>query len=673
MTAPDGAPGDELGSRVALRGDLLLAAAPGRDSSRGQVRVYRRNAQSGGWTEVTKLGGELAAGDRFGTSMAVGADRILIGAPGVTAPGFLGGAPPRSGAVFKFRRVRSNWEADGKLTMATDSTVKAFGASLLLDDNELLVGSPLSKGFAGAVYRFRRDAGTNWQPAGELPAVPGMFGAALQRDGADLLVGAPVVQQAGAVVVMRKGASGDWQEAQRLTVEAVGFGAAFGTTIAASEGTAVVAGPIAEFFEGAAYLYRREGAGQWRPLTKVVGDSPGLPAIAGRELKCESGKVRLFPCADVDLVAFMPLSALGSKRGIMVNDIWGWSDSTSGREFALVGRLDGTAFVEVTDPSNPVYIGELPFHAGARPNLWRSVKVYKNHAFIVSDGAGPHGMQIFDLSQLLSTTTRPATFKETAHYDKIHSAHTIAIDEASGFAYTTGNSMGGETCGGALHMIDIREPTKPTFAGCFADRATGRAGTGYTHESQCTVYHGPDTRYAGRQICFNASETAIGIADVTDKSAPKKLSHASYPNVGYAHQGWLSEDHKHFFLNDELDEIEGHVQKTRTIVWDVTNLEDPVVLTEFMGTTEASDHNMYVKGKYLYQSNYVAGLRVIDVSDPAKPVEVGFFDTVPYGENKAGFAGSWSNYPFFKSGVVAVGSMREGLFLVRPKPRAPVP
>ncbi len=676
LTAADGAAGDELGARLALRGGQLLAAAPGRDSSRGEVRVYRRNTQNGTWAEVGKLTAQVAAGDRFGQALAITADRIVIGAPGVSAPGFFGGASPRSGAAFAYRRNSSGrWDADGRLDVSRDTAVRSFGAAVLADGDEILVGAPLSRGSGGALFRFRRDSASAWRMTGEIaPPVRGMFGAELRQDGADLLVGAPVAaQQSGAVVVMRKSGS-DWQEVQRLTIESVGFGAGFGTAVAASGGMAIVGGPIAEFFEGAGYVYRRESAeAQWRPLGKIVGDSPGLPAVAGRETTCEAGKAQVFSCTEVDLVAFMPLGALGSKRGIMLNDIWGWTDPASGREFALVGRLDGTAFVELTDPANPVYLGELPLHEGARPNLWRDIKVYQNHAFIVSDGAGPHGMQVFDLTQLLRVVGAPVTFRETTHYNRIHSAHNIVIDTASGFAYTVGNSMGGETCGGALHMVDIRNPTQPTFAGCYADPATGRARTGYTHDSQCTVYKGPDTRYTGRQICFNASETALGIADVTDKATPKALSNASYPNVGYSHQGWLSEDHRYFFLDDELDELAGSVPKTRTIVWDVSNLEDPVVLTEFIGNTQASDHNLYVKGRYMYQSNYVAGLRVVDISDPAKPVEVGHFDTVPYGDNLPGFAGSWSNYPYFKNGVVAVTSMREGLFIVRHRPRPVIP
>ncbi|MGH7718648.1 MAG: choice-of-anchor B family protein, partial [Gemmatimonadaceae bacterium] len=538
--------------------------------------------------------------------------------------------------------------------------------------------SPGADRGAGAVFRFRRE-GTAWRPAGRVTAAtperPALFGASLARDGRDLLVGAPLAAQgAGSVHILRADSSGNWREVQRLTTELVGLGMQFGAAIAARNGVASVGAPSADFFEGKGFIYARESGGQWRPVTAIVERTPSaLAAVRGGEVKCDSGMARMFDCRDVDLVSFLPVSALGGKRGIMVNDMWGWTDAQTGREFAIVGRLDGTAFVEVTNPANPVYLGELPLHQGARPNLWRDMKVYKDHAFIVSDGAGPHGMQVFDLTQLRDVRNAPVTFKETAHYDRIHSAHNIAIDEESGFAFTIGNSMGGETCGGGPHMIDIRDPKRPTFAGCWADTTTGNARTGYTHDSQCVVYRGPDQRYSGRQICFNASENALGIADVTDKKTPKRISSASYPNVAYAHQGWLSEDQRYFFLDDELDELAGAAPKTRTLVFDVSDLEDPVVAREFLGTTPATDHNLYVKGRYMYQSNYVAGLRVIDVSDPANPVEVGYFDTVSAGEDMPGFAGTWSNYPFFKSGVVAVTSMREGLFLVRYRPPTVVP
>lgn len=530
------------------------------------------------------------------------------------------------------------------------------------------------------MFEFERDgASGSWQQrariAPDAVGSPGLFGVSFAPvSNGGLLVGAPFAQDGGAAWYLRRAGAGQWSATQKIEVKAVGFLPGFGWSIAAAGDVAIISAPGADFFEGVGYAFRRDlQADQWRERGTLVDKPTGLAAVTGGEVSCQSGKAGAFSCSQVDLLSFLPVNAIGGKRGIMLNDMWGWTDPETGREIAIVGRNDGTSFIDVTNPTSPVYLGDLPLTAGATPNLWRDMKVYQNHVFIVADGAGPHGMQVFDLTQLRNVRVPPVTFQETAHYGGIHSAHNIAINEETGFAYPIGNSMGGETCGGGLHMINIQDPRHPTFAGCWADTTTGMAKTGYTHDAQCVIYRGPDVQYQGREICFNASETAVGIADVTDKSKPARISSASYPNVAYAHQGWLTPDHRYFLLDDELDEIGGSVPRTRTLVWDVTDLDDPVVLTEFLGTTAATDHNLYINDRYVYQSNYVAGLRILDIGDPGNPVEVGYFDTVPYGENVPGFAGSWSNYPFFKSGTIVVTSMREGVFVLKKRPTPMVP
>ena len=679
LTATGGAEGDRLGAAVALEGGVLLAGAPGREGEKGAVLVFGRGRGASDWTaRAVVQGSGTEAGDWFGAAVALDGQRALIGAPGPWTT--QDSTTWKPGRAFVFRAgQRGAWTEEGRLVPEAGDGVRALGVAVLLDRSEALVGAPLSDALGGAVVRYRREGASRWAPAGRVtPATamrPAGFGAALARDGNDLLVGAPMSDKsAGAVHVLRRGAANEWTEVQRLTTPPAGYSTRLGAALAAGQGLTVAGAPLAYFFEGVGLIYRRDGAaGEWRE-TATVSDtvSAFLPAVSGGEVKCQSGKARGFDCKDADLVAFLPKSAIGAKRGTLLNDLWGWTDSTTGREFAIVGRTDGTSFVEVTDPANPKYLGDLPMHQGARANIWRDMKVYRNHAFIVADGSGPHGMQVFDLTQLRHVTT-PQSFQETAHYARINSAHNIVINPSTGFAYTVGNSMGGETCGGALHMVDIRDPLNPQFAGCYADPALGLQRTGSTHDAQCVTYHGPDARYQGREICFSSSETALGIADVTDKAKPRTLSIAAYPNVAYAHQGWLSDDHRHFFLDDEGDEIAGTAPRTRTVVFDLTDLEDPVVAREFYGNTAASDHNLYVKGRYMYQSNYVAGLRVVDVNDPVNPVEVGHFDTVPFGDNLPGFSGSWSNYPYFKSGVVAATSMREGLFLIRYQPSAVVP
>lgn len=368
----------------------------------------------------------------------------------------------------------------------------------------------------------------------------------------------------------------------------------------------------------------------------------------------------------MDMLSFVSMKDIGGDRGIRTNDIWGWEDPVTGHEYALVGRTDATVFLDVTNPNLPVYVGELMLHEGANISVWRDIKVYKDHAFIVADGAGPHGVQVFDLTQLRDVQNAPVTFEETAHYDGIASAHNIVINEDTGFAFVVGSSGGGETCGGGLHMLNIDDPVNPTFAGCFADSNTGRRGTGYSHDAQCVTYAGPDSEHSGKEICFGSNETAVSIADVSDKQNPVALSSAAYPNVAYTHQGWLTEDHRYFYLNDEGDEARGLVEGTRTLIWDVSDLDDPVLAGEYLATDKSIDHNLYVRGNLMYQSNYVSGLRVLDVSNPEAPVEVGFFDTVPYGDNSPGTGGgSWSNYPYFKSGIVVVTSSREGVFVLK--------
>ena len=176
---------------------------------------------------------------------------------------------------------------------------------------------------------------------------------------------------------------------------------------------------------------------------------------------CVDGKADIFPCREVDLLAHLPLAEIGGGSG---NDIWGWKDPQTSREYALVGRSSGTSFIDLTNPEDPIYIGNLPT-AGAF-SAWRDIKVYQDHAFVVADFAGVHGMQVFDLTRLRGATNLPVTFTEDARYDQFNRAHNLAINESTGYAY----AVGSETCnGGGLHMIDISDPLDPTFAGCFGD------------------------------------------------------------------------------------------------------------------------------------------------------------------------------------------------------------
>ncbi len=674
IAAQENTPNDEFGRALALRNGMLLIGAPSRDSLRGAVYVSRRDSR-GTWSAPVELARGTEPFERLGRTIAFDGTRALVSAPGPISFGTFKNPNTRRGVVRVFRTGSGGaWTAEGTIEPQGDS-LAAFGAGMLLSGNEAMITAPMSSDNVGWIGTFSRRPSGEWVQTGVItpPArIAGQgFGYIALRNGNDLLVAEPGARGFAGVIEVFRRVNDGWSHQETLAALDSGVVGFTGMSVD-TKGSVLVAGaPNATYGLGEGFVWMREGSGRWVRSATVHDTPPVMTAVRSGEVKCASDKAAIFACDRVDLEAFLPKQDLGASRGINMNDIWGWTDPASKREFALVGRMDGTAFVEVTNPAQPVFLGSLPMTSGARANAWRDIKVYKDHAFIVADGAGQHGMQVFDLRQLLSVSNAPVTFKETALYTRIASAHNIAINEQTGFAFTIGNSAGGETCGGALHMINIQDPANPVFAGCFADPSTGNAKTGYTHDTQCVTYAGPDNRYTGREICFNSSETAVGIADVTDKQNPKALAVASYPNTSYTHQGWLDESQSYFFVDDEGDEISGVVPKTRTLVWDVKNLEEPVLIKEFFGTTSASDHNLYIKGRYMYQANYVSGLRVIDISDPKNPREVGYFDTVPYGENTPGFEGAWSVYPYFPSGTIVVNSIGQGLFVLKHRPVEP--
>ena len=680
MLRPDDvAEGDSFGRFGLLHGDLLFVTALGHDDGRGAVWVFQRGA-GGEWIQEARLspGGEAPEREFFGWSLAFDGQRLLTGA--------LQASPElqNRGAAYVFRRNGpGDWIQEAKLSLDEDEANPGdtFGFTVGWLDGRALIGVPGRDHGVGEIRAYRYQDG-EWEPDLALSAydrVPGnRFGSSLAFDDGELWVGAPGAQGSGRVYrISYDAVTHEFGAMTKLAGPRGEVGDSFGGTITLTHGLAVVGSPNDDFGLGSAVVLERNGD-DWVATGTLTGPDPtSLDPIIGGDVACADGKADRYACSQVDVLSFLPVTDIGGGRGARTNDVWGWTDPRTGHEYALVGRTDGTAFVDVTDPGRPVYVGNLPKTPGSRGNAWRDIKVYQDHAYIVADGAGRHGMQVFDLNRLRDVNHTPTTFQPDALYDRIASAHNIVINEATGYAYAVGANSGGETCGGGLHMIDLTSPDRPTFQGCFADTTTGNAGTGYSHDAMCIIYHGPDTDYDGREICFGANENKLSIADLTDKDHPVAISSAGYPNVGYVHQGWITEDHKYFFTNDEGDET-ASVQAgepmpgTRTLIWDVQDLDDPIMVKEHFGETFTIDHNLYIRGSLMYQSNYVSGLRVLDISEPENPREVGFFDTVPESEAVV-FDGSWSNYPFFESGTIVVSSGAEGVFFLKYRPVDLVP
>ena len=384
-----------------------------------------------------------------------------------------------------------------------------------------------------------------------------------------------------------------------------------------------------------------------------------------------------YECLDYDLMGHVSLEEMDAEAG---NDCWGWTDVMTGREYAIMGVNNGTVFVDITDPTNPIYLGKLP--TATVDSSWRDMKVYNDHVYIVSEATN-HGLQVFDLKKLRGLESAK-TFVSDFLYNQYGQAHNIAINEETGHAYTAGARSRG------IHVLDLSNPVSPELVLEAPD-------FGYSHDVQTVIYNGPDIDYKGKEVYIGSNEDKVILVDITNKNEPKLISEFFYDHQ-YTHQAWLTTDHKYALLGDEADETTGFPDydllpdaQTRTIVIDLTDLDNPKHHFDYLSQNKAIDHNGYVKGTNFFLASYTAGLRVIDILniDQKSISEIGFFNTFndhhdhdhgkvktsKFGQDpgdhtgiKGGsdaFNGAWSVYPYFKSENIIVSDINSGLFIVK--------
>ena len=382
-----------------------------------------------------------------------------------------------------------------------------------------------------------------------------------------------------------------------------------------------------------------------------------------------------YSCLNYDLMGRITLEEMDAEAG---NDCWGWTDSTTGREYAIMGVNNGTSFIDITDSTSPIYLGKLP--TATVDSSWRDMKVYNDHVYIVSE-AGDHGLQVFNLANLRGLDSEQV-FSADYTDKSFGKAHNIAINEDSGYAYIAGARTKG------IYAFNLSNPLAPKLE-------LEGSQFGYSHDAQIVNYKGPDQDHFGKEIYIGSNENKVDIVDVTDKSEPKLISTFLYDHQ-YTHQAWLTDDHKYALLGDELDEVDSNYElkadaKTRTVIIDLSDLDKPSLHHDYEAETKAIDHNGYVKGTEFFLASYTAGLRVLDILniDQKSISETGFFNTFidhndsglpnsttvksqdPDGDhsgkkgNSSAFNGAWSVYPFFKSENIIISDINSGLYIVK--------
>ncbi len=434
--------------------------------------------------------------------------------------------------------------------------------------------------------------------------------------------------------------------------------------------------------------------GEELPKTaKELGPQPGEVLVAKRAKNTGKGMPSVlgpFPVTvGLDFLGQVTNAELGATRLIFtgasfLSDIWGWTSSNTGDEYAIVGTSSGVAFVRITDPTDPEYLGIVPTtNPDTLLNFWWDIKTYNDHAYWTTE-VRDAGVAIFDLTRLDALAEVPAgtALVEDARYSAggYRAAHNISINEATGRAYLTGVTKNlavdpGFTQEGMVILDLTADPLAPIEVG----QVLGID----SHDAQVVTYEGSDSVYSGHEIAFvfNGGDRELGIYDVTNPASVVELSTTTYPGASFTHQGWATEDHDYLLLGDEGDELDGLSDPqnpdlpdtARTYIFDIRDLDAPSLIGTFDSPAASIDHNLFIKGDKVYQAHYTAGVRVLDASDVASGVltEVAHMDTEPripnnhMNHNINIYVGPWGVFPYFDSGSIIASDGLNGLIIMR--------
>lgn len=389
-------------------------------------------------------------------------------------------------------------------------------------------------------------------------------------------------------------------------------------------------------------------------------------------IDCVNGSAGSFACNNIDLLAHIPLNQFSSSPS-SASDIWGHVDLNTGDEYALIGLRNGVAVVNVTEPENPVEVGTI----SGLNSAWRDIKVYQYfdtninawqaYAYSTVDNANDY-VTIINLNQLPNSVTLVEKNKVVT---QAHNLYITNIDHTLNIALPSLTPslqlIGSNKFGGAFHSYSLTTPSTLTAL------PDSSFGSGYTHDgtsinitdsrkdSQCSTTGDSCTVF----IDFNEKEMKLW--NITDASATTLLGTGEYNDVAksnqYVHSGWGTEDKQHIFLHDEFDEKDGGLNSTVRI-FSIADLNNPTQVGQWTGPTRAIDHNGFTRGNRYYMSNYERGLTVLNITDPANPIEVGLFDTYTP-SNNAGFNGAWGAYPYLPSGNILVSDISSGLYILK--------
>ncbi|MBK6876833.1 MAG: choice-of-anchor B family protein [Ignavibacteria bacterium] len=310
--------------------------------------------------------------------------------------------------------------------------------------------------------------------------------------------------------------------------------------------------------------------------------------------------------------------------------IWGYV-APNGREYAILGTNTGTSFVDITDSAN---IHQVDFVSGVNSS-WREMKTYSHYAYVVSEGTNS-GLQIMDLQYLPDSVSLVNTWFYSG-YTKTHS-----ISQSGPYLYLNG---GNASPNGGVAVVSVVNPTAPVKLGQWT--------TEYVHD--CRVLN--DTIWTA-----NVYSGRMSIINAANKSSLQFVDNwqAYNTQVVSTHNAAITDDRSHIFTTNEISSPPG-----RLYAYDIQDLDNITRVSEWQptGITSSIVHNVEIYGKYAVLAHYSSGIRIVNISNPAAPVEAAWYDTYP-SSNSASFNGCWGVY-VFPTGKIVGSDISNGLFVIK--------
>ncbi|MFY0672529.1 MAG: choice-of-anchor B family protein [Bacteroidia bacterium] len=350
---------------------------------------------------------------------------------------------------------------------------------------------------------------------------------------------------------------------------------------------------------------------------------------------------------ELELVGRWSQEGLPNLKGQRFNDIWGWEDE-KGREYAIMGSVDATYFIDVTFPENPVVCDVEPGQYDSC--IHRDFKTFGNYCYGVAD-QGTSSLQVFDLSYLPDSVHKVYDSDELTRL-----SHNIFIADGKAFLATNTHLDWGRI---PMTILDIESnPEKPTAIN-HLPRLVIDDEIIFSHVHD--VFVRDEIAY-----CSNGSG-GLFIYDISNKvvRGPRLLGQITeYIDQGYNHASWLADDGNYLVMADET-----HGMRLKMV--DVSDLSSLEVVGTFGSNAEKGSipHNPIINGDKCFVSYYHDGLVVFDISNPEDVYIADAYDTYPNNADTvySGYEGCWGVYPFFSSGLIAVSDMSHGLFLFKTK------